>query len=155
MTALRFVMFGSVLAYQVATLVSVLAGRQGWLWFPVFALLSLPISALLTWTSGRACLAGQPVLVVDGTGVSLGRKHLAWQDIEAIEGPDRPSRQASDPRRPTDATRDWFASVTVVPTGSRRKQQIAVGNEYAKDINALASWLDAVHAAQLAGGREA
>jgi hypothetical protein len=40
----------------------------------------------MLWISVRATLFGRPVLVVDSTGVSLGRKQLAWNEIKTIEG---------------------------------------------------------------------
>jgi hypothetical protein len=141
-TALRTLLFGLVLANEVAAIGFAASGRQSWLWWPLFCLVAAPLLAPIVWINARTTLLGQPVLVVDSAGVSLGRKHLAWQEIQSIQSSGWRRRRPADPRRPVDATLEWFASFTIVPTTNRRKRRISVGNDQIKDLHGLASWLD-------------
>lgn len=142
LAGLKTLLFGIVLANQLGAVVPAALGRQDWLWWPLIALLCTPVFVALVWTSARASLFGRPVLVVDSTGVSLGRRRLAWKDVKAVESPRSLRNRSSDPRKPVDASREWFALVAIVPTTHRRKRQILVGKDHVKDLEDLTTWLD-------------
>jgi hypothetical protein len=141
---LRSLMFGLLLANQIGSVVSAALDREPWQWWPLFALVSTPLFAAMLWISVRATLFGRPVLEVDNTGVSLGRKHLAWNEIKTIEGPGIRRRRPADPRRPVNASREWSALLSVVPTTKRRRRQIVIGTGHVKEVASFAAWLDTV-----------
>jgi hypothetical protein len=150
--AVRALLFGVLLANQVAAVVSAAIGRQNWLWWPLFCVASAPAFIGLVGANARMCVMGRPVLVLDNRGVSLGRKRLAWDDIATIEGPRSQRRRPVDPRRPVDASREWSDFVTIAPAKQRRRSQISVGRDYVRDLESLAAWLDALRRQQQTGG---
>jgi hypothetical protein len=127
LTGVKTLFFGFILANQVGPVVSAALGRQNWLWWPLIALLCIPVFIALVWTNARASLFGRPVFVVDRTGVSLGRQRLAWEDVETVKPPGSLRNRPSDPRKPIDESRAWFDLVTIAPTTQHRKRQIVVG----------------------------
>jgi hypothetical protein len=151
-TALKTLFFGLLLANQVGSVVSAALGRQNWLWWPLFCLVAVPVFAGMVWWYFRMSLFGQPILVVDKMGVSLGRRRLAWEDVQIVESPSSLRRRPSDPRRPIDASREWFGLVTVAPTTQRRTRQISVGKDHVRDLEGLAAWLDALRTERQADG---
>jgi hypothetical protein len=152
-TALKTLLYGLLLANQVGAVVSAALGRQNWLWWPLFCVVSAPLFIAYVWTYARISLLGQPVLVVDKSGVSLGRKRLDWKDIKIVEGPNSLRLRPPDPRRPVDASREWFEFVTVAPATQRRTRQISVGKDHVRDLGGLAAWLDALQREHQTGGR--
>ncbi|WP_132187959.1 MULTISPECIES: hypothetical protein [Kribbella] len=131
-------------------------GRQSWLWFPLFGAVGAPLLLWFVCATAWVTLFGRPVLVVDGAGVSLGRKYLAWHEIQAIDaigGLGLRRRRPSDPRRPVDASVEWFGGFTIVPIAKPRKRQIFVGNHQVKELISLATWLEALRQVQSASGR--
>jgi hypothetical protein len=156
-TALKTLLYGLLLANQVGVIVGVIVsaalGRQNWLWWPLFCVVSAPVFLAFVCRYAWISLRGRPVLIVDKIGVSLGRKRLAWEDVKTIEGPNSLRRRPSDPRRPVDASREWFGFVTVAPATQRRTRQISVGKDHVRDLEGLAAWLDALRRAQQTGSR--
>jgi len=152
-TALKTLLFGFLLANQVGPVVSAILGRQNWLWWPLFCLVASPVFIALIWTYARSSLLGRPVLVVDKIGVSLGRRRLAWEDVKTIESPNSLRRRPFDPRRPVDASREWFGYVTIAPATQRRTRQISVGKDHVRDLEGLAVWLDALRRERQTGDR--
>ncbi|TCM50424.1 hypothetical protein EV648_102468 [Kribbella sp. VKM Ac-2568] len=117
---------------------------------------SAPLLLSFVCATAWVTLFGRPVLVVDGAGVSLGRKHLGWQEIQSIEatgGLGVRRRRPSDPRRPVDASVDWFGGFTIVPIAKPRKRQIFVGSHQVKELRGLATWLEALRQVQSASDR--
>ncbi|MEV4266292.1 hypothetical protein [Kribbella sp. NPDC049584] len=154
-TALKAMLYGFLVANEVAAVVSAALGRQSWRWWPLFCVVAVPTVVPLVWMYARLSLSGRPILILDRSGVSLGRKRLAWDEITAIESPNSRRRRPSDPRRPVDASRGWFGFVTVVPAVDRLKRQISVGGDHVKDLEGLAIWLDALAREQQLGNRTA
>jgi hypothetical protein len=153
LTALKSLLYGFVLANETAAVVSATLGRRDWLWWPLFCLVSVPLFTAVMWMYVRMSLFGQPVLVMDTIGLSLGRKRLAWQEITTIESPNSLRRRPSDPRQPVGASRGWFKYVTIIPATQSRKRQISVGKDYVRDLEGLAAWLDALRREQQTRGR--
>ncbi|MGY4771227.1 hypothetical protein ACXC9Q_30325 [Kribbella sp. CWNU-51] len=152
-TALKTLLSGLLWANQVGAVVAAALGTQNWLWWPLFCVVAAPAFIAYVWTYARISLLGQPVLVVDNIGVSLGRKRLGWEDIKIVKGPNSLRLRPSDPRRPVDASREWFGFVTVAPATQRRTRQISVGKDHVSDLESLAAWLDALRREQQTGGR--
>lgn len=125
--AVRTLLFGFVLANQVGSIVSAALGRQSWMWYPLFSVVSVPLFGAMVWMFARMCLLGRPVLVVDAVGVSLGRKRLAWNAIDTIA-----------------KSRGRYGFVTIAPARRRRMRQITVGRDHVQDVPSLAAWLDAL-----------
>jgi hypothetical protein len=154
-TGLKTLSFGFLLANLAGAVVTAALGRQDWLWWPLIALLCIPAWTALVWTNASAFLLGRPVLTIDRTGVSLGRKRLAWEDVETVNPPSSLRNRPSDPRKPVDESRGWFDLVTIAPTLQDRKPQIAVGKNHVKDLEALTAWLNAVHQEHQPGNQAA
>ena len=106
------------------------------MWWPLFCVASTPIFIAVTWTYARMSHFRQPVLTVDKSGMSLGRKRLVWDDVKTIKSP-------------------WSGFVTVAPVAQRRRRQISVGKDHVRDLEGLAAWLEALRREQEASGRPA
>jgi hypothetical protein len=152
-TALTALIYGVVLTNEIRAVVSATLGHQDWRWWPLFCLVAAPALIPLIWWHARMALFGRPVLVVDNDGVSLGRKRLNWETVKTVEGPNSARRSTLDPRRPVDASREWFGLVTVVPVMQHRRQPISVGKNHVRDLEGLAAWLEALRRQQQTGSR--
>ncbi|WP_350277071.1 hypothetical protein [Kribbella sp. HUAS MG21] len=131
-------------------IVLALLGRKDWLWFPLFCVVTAPTFIATIWPQARMLLRGQPVLVVDALGVSLGRERLGWDEIRVVEGPGSVRRRSADPRRPVRADLEWFDVVTVASGTERKGPRISVGKEHVGDLEGLAAWLQGVRDGQRA-----
>ncbi|MFC5260800.1 hypothetical protein ACFPJ1_01665 [Kribbella qitaiheensis] len=152
-TALKTLLYGFLLANEIGAVVSAALGRQNWRWWPLFCLVAAPALIPLIWWYVRMALFGRPVLVVDKDGVSLGRERLTWENVKTVESPNSVRRRPPDPRRPVDASREWFGLVTVVPATQRRTRQISVGKDHVRDLEGLGAWLDALRRQKQTGSR--
>jgi hypothetical protein len=84
----------------------------------------LAVLGLLIWNF----VTRQPLLTVDRTGVRMGRKHLAWSEIERIRHTDAP----------------LFGFVQIYPKGGKRSRRIGIQPENVKDTEGLANWLRSI-----------
>jgi hypothetical protein len=141
-TALRALPNAAITAYEVASIVAAARGVQPWGWWQLFCVVAAPVMAFLTTISVRPAITGQPVLVADGTGISLGKRHLLWREIASVEGAGRRRRRAA-PRRPV-AYFPGFESLTLASAADRSKRPLIVGTDYVKDLDGLAAWLEEV-----------
>jgi hypothetical protein len=82
------------------------------------------VLGLLIWNF----VTRQPLLTVDRTGVRMGRKHLAWSEIERIRHTDAP----------------LFGFVQIYPKGGKRSRRIGIQPENVKDTEGLANWLRSI-----------
>jgi hypothetical protein len=90
----------------------------------ILLLALLAVMGLLIWNF----VTRRPLLTVDRTGVRMGRKHLAWSEIERI--------------RHTDAPLSGF--VQIYPKSGKRSRRIGIQPENVKDTEGLANWLRSI-----------
>jgi hypothetical protein len=88
----------------------------------------LPVLLALTGLLFWEFVTRRPLLTVDRTGVRMGRKHLAWSEIEQVRHTDVP----------------LFGFVTIHPYGGKRSRRIEVPSENVKDTEGLANWLRSI-----------
>lgn len=84
----------------------------------------LAVTGLLVWNF----VTRRPLLTVDRTGVRMGRKHLAWSEIERIRHTDAP----------------LFGFITIYPYGGKWSRRIEIQSENVKDTEGLANWLRSI-----------
>jgi hypothetical protein len=84
----------------------------------------LAVTGLLVWNF----VTRRPLLTVDRTGVRMGRKHLAWSEIERIRHTDVP----------------LFGFITISPYGGKWSRRIEIQSENVKDTEGLANWLRSI-----------
>ncbi|NIK60503.1 hypothetical protein BJY22_006220 [Kribbella shirazensis] len=65
-----------LLVSALVVIVLALLGRRDWLWLPLFCVVAAPSFIAQIWPQTRMLLFGQPILIVDTLGVSLGRNAL-------------------------------------------------------------------------------
>ncbi|TWD73368.1 hypothetical protein FB561_7257 [Kribbella amoyensis] len=81
----RLVVFGLLVLATGWPVLSAVLGNSEWRGWPVFCAVCLPFFLFFGLQTGRALLTGRPVLVVDRTGIAVGKQQLAWPDITAID----------------------------------------------------------------------